>query len=485
MVDANMNGEWVFVHPAPSPRMRFAAAVAFGQWWGRKVVWRVEGGEASSVQLHIGGRFVASWPCLPWMRETTESPNNPGSAPLVWRPWRSISPRFGAVCLNLPCASDATHLKVEGEEGEDSGLGLGWDVLGVVFYALSLWGERTSPRDSHGRPLANGQPLAQQPTPATFGGNAWEAGLQHRLPWVECMVAVWVEAWTEGAVVREGRLTWGATFDVDVAFKHLGRASWKAAALNVRDLCQGRLARVRERWKVRRGHVNDPYDSFGWVCAEHRVEPLTWFVLASDRNPPFDVGLNPDRRELPALVERLSWHEGGARVHWHPGHKAMSEAASFAKERRRVASWRGMSLETVRAHFLRSEPCHWPRLVAADVKRDASLGWAREVGFRAGTSRPFPAYDVETEATLPLTVEPLAAMDSALQALGLKSLNRCEEVLVPMMEAVAAVGGRWVNCWHNTSVSEHDEWQGWRSTYVGVVAQLRRRGEATFGDDLV
>lgn len=465
--------------------MRYAADVAFGTWWGRKVVWRTDGGQASLVHLHIGGRHVASWPCLPWMQETAEAPRQDGTVPLEWRPWRSRSPRFGEVCLNLPCAFDGTPEKAECPDGADSGMALAWDVLGVVFYGLILWGERSSPRDIHGRPLAKGQPLAQQPTPATFGGNTWEAGLQHRLPWVECMVAVWVEAWTQGSVAREARLTWGATFDVDVAYKHLGRASWKASALNVRDFCRGRGALVRERWQARRGRLKDPFDSFGWICAEHRGEPLTWFVLASDRNPPYDVGLDPNRRELPALVERLSWHEGGARVHWHPGYKAMSHVAWFAKERRRVASWRGMNLDAVRAHFLRSEPAHWPRLVAADVKRDASLGWAREVGFRAGTSRPFPAYDLEKEVALPLTLEPLAAMDSALQAMGLQPLNRCEEVLVPMMEAVAAVGGRWVNCWHNTSVSEHGEWQGWRSTYVGVVGQLRRLGEATFGDELV
>ena len=83
------------------------------------------------------------------------------------------------------------------------------------------------------------------------------------------------------------------TFDVDVAFKHKGRSRLKSWLLQVRDFGLGRWAAVQERFKVNRGWIQDPYDTYDWLLEHHRGEQVTFHVLAATRNRPYDVGLDP------------------------------------------------------------------------------------------------------------------------------------------------------------------------------------------------
>ena len=53
-------------------------------------------------------------------------------------------------------------------------------------------------------------------------------------------------------------------------------------------------------------------------------------------------------------------------------------------------------MSAVRTHFLRGQSGAWWRLVESmGIEHDMSLGWARDVGFRSGISRPFQAYDLQ------------------------------------------------------------------------------------------
>ena len=86
---------------------------------------------------------------------------------------------------------------------------------------------------------------------------------------------------------------------------------------------------------------------------------------------------------------------------------------------------------------------------------------------------PFLAYDVQGERAMALTIHPIAAMDSALKgALGWKP-DRAAQEMDRLMTVVSEVGGVWMSCWHNTSVSEDEGWKGWRATYLHMVQSAR------------
>ena len=205
------------------------------------------------------------------------------------------------------------------------------------------------------------------------------------------------------------------TFDVDVAFKHKGRSWLKSLLLQVRDLGLGRWSVVQERFRVNRGWIQDPYDTYDWLLEHHRGESVTFHVLAANRNRPYDVGLDPAGTALPKLVEELAQHPKVV-VRWHPGWGALEDPDIALSEQARLKTWPGMRCDEVRAHFLRGRPGElWRQWVGMGVAVDGSLGWAHDVGFRAGTSRDFMAFDVVDNKVIPLELQPMVAMDEAMR----------------------------------------------------------------------
>lgn len=427
-------------------------------WFGVEVELLNDHTQPEKIRVEWGGREVSSWNRHALGEERTSIEIEVG-----WILWKQNGQ--GSCSIWLPCAVSR----------EDEGLPM--DPLAATFWALTCWSERNNQlsRDEHGRPVASEMPWSHHRGLVSFGERQLKATLQHRWPWLELMWHGLFQSW--GLPEAKLGLTFQPTVDVDVAFKHLGRSRVKHVGLQIRDAMLGKWSDVKTRSRVMRGLQSDPYDTYGFLHDVHREEALWWFVLAADRRRPFDVGLNPNSDVLPSLVESLSSHGAGAKVCWHPGYRAMEDAETCQCERERIQSWHGINTELVRAHFLRSEPARdWPLWESMGIQQEASLGWARDVGFRAGASRAFPAYDVEGERPLSLTVHPLAVMDSALKY-GLNwSPKEAAEEMDEIMAVVAQVGGTWMSCWHNTSVSEVDGWQGWRATYLHMVQSARSLG---------
>ena len=453
----------MLVHPKPSQRMRYAAEVVFHDWHGLTVEWSAHGAIEGWVEARVGDAVVSRWPVHAVARDETRPEDQPE---VLWHTWSVDSPKHGPCVLPLPCAT-----------AKEKDEGMGFDVLGAALHGLTCWSEQADEvaRDMHGRPL----PMEIDGQPIQWNGHRWPMSQRHRMPWVECMALLLVEAWGLSDD-RDSTFGWKPTFDVDVAFCHLGRPRWKSHLLQCRDVLLGRWQTVSMRRRVLSGKSKDPYDTYAWIKDFHRNEALTWYVLAAKRRRPYDVGLDPKSPALSGLRESLTHHEGGALVRWHPGHGAMSSEEDLLQERREALQWTRGDHRGIRAHFLRSEPGEawrtWERL---GVEEDCSLGWSREVGFRGGVSRPYMVFDLASNARLQLTVEPIAVMDSALQA-GLNVRPEAVmDVVTPMMDVVRDVGGSWVICWHNTSVSERDGWKGWQAAYVSMVQRARSMGHQT------
>ena len=457
-----------FCGNSPSPRLKHAAEVVAG-WWGMEVNWTEQGAVPGWVSLEVNGTRVACWQTHPMVEIGASTKTR--VAFFRWQ-WDGRIPFE----LMLPCASES-GLDLPGElKGT---LQLPLDPLACTFWGISCWQEQSEEleRDAHGRPTTSRLPWTKESGKASFGGKELPMMWQHRWPWLELM---WSALFKEWLGLERPYLTFRPTVDVDVAFKHLGRPWYKTLLLHARDFATFRWSNALERSRVIRVLKPDPYDTFGFLREVHRDEPLMWFVLAADRKKPHDVGLDPRRAVLPHLVQSLSSHSADVEVCCHPGYQAVEDPQTRKKECARFWGWEGANSNIVRAHFLRSEPGPgWRMWEDLGVREDASLGWSREVGFRAGTSRAFRAYDVEADRPLALKVHPVAAMDSAMT----RGLNwnpeEAKGQLDEMMEVVSAAGGTWMSCWHNTSVSDRDEWVGWRATYLHMVQTARSLSRRT------
>jgi hypothetical protein len=116
----------------------------------------------------------------------------------------------------------------------------------------------------------------------------------------------------------------------------------------------------------------------------------------------------------------------------------------LAEERKLLERALQAEVTTTRQHFLHWDVRWTPRLQAeAGLRTDSSLGFNRNVGFRAGTSLPFRQFDVTSGRARDLLEVPLVVQDAALLGpigLGLGA-DETRRVVVQLFDEVAAVGG--------------------------------------------
>lgn len=94
------------------------------------------------------------------------------------------------------------------------------------------------------------------------------------------------------------------------------------------------------------------------------------------------------------------------------------------------------------------------------------MGYAAEIGFRAGTAHDFLWFDLKANECTDLRVFPFQVMDVTLRNyLGLSpaaALSATQELI----DQCRLVGGRFCSLWHNSSFAPLDGWtEEWKEVY--------------------
>ena len=333
-----------------------------------------------------------------------------------------------------------------------------FDPLAAAFFCCSRWeeipsdGERdTVMRDTHGR----------------FRGvssAAYKEGML-RTPLIENLANILAKELDISPKISRQDYEYQPTIDIDIAYAYQGRSRLHNIAAGSRDFVLLRWGRVRERMNVLLNRAHDPYDSYDFFLNLHVHSHLTTkcFVHFADYKRPYDLGVS--KSALLPLINKLS---SQATVNWHPSYHAISHRGqTFLNEKRSFEDVGNTS--EIRTHFLRGQSSMWTAFQDASIQHDYSMGYADQPGFRAGLSRPFPAYNIEKDTPLELVIHPFAVMDSTLKSYLKLDCEQSLDLVSELSDAVREVGGVMVTVWHNTSVSNHGIWEGWQTLYKDVV----------------
>jgi hypothetical protein len=260
------------------------------------------------------------------------------------------------------------------------------------------------------------------------------------------------------------------TMDVDSAFAYLHKGPWLTLGAAIHDLFKGRWKRFLERPRVLWGSEPDPYDTYKWIEEQHAKFGLRthYFMLLADRSPK-DRGVPFDSKGMRRLISYLTQV---ADVSIHPSFESheSTDSRTLKSEINRLGQLNGNQLDDGRQHYLLQRfPGSWKRLEACGIHRDHSLGYADQPGFRSGLSRPFRAYDMEDERIMDLWLHPIAIMDATLIRYLNLSSKEALQVVRSIQDEVEQVQGILTLLWHNESVSNRWEWEGWREFYKEVL----------------
>ncbi|MCC6599856.1 MAG: polysaccharide deacetylase family protein, partial [Crocinitomicaceae bacterium] len=154
----------------------------------------------------------------------------------------------------------------------------------------------------------------------------------------------------------------------------------------------------------------------------------------------------------------------------HPGIGSHEDIAVLKTEINRLSEITGKPVTSSRLHYLKfSLPETYRHLYECGITDDYSMGYASDVGFRAGTSLPFRWYDVKKETVTPLVIHPFVCMDATFKNYLKIRQAEAEKQIRDLLYEVKKTNGRFVSLWHNESLADSKEWAGYKNLYSAML----------------
>jgi hypothetical protein len=328
----------------------------------------------------------------------------------------------------------------------DEGLRLSADLVGGAFLLLSRLEEALpGPRDAHGR------------LPARASVAHREGFLDRPVvdEYAEVLARILVRLWPRlGRTRPEYRLV--LSHDVDLPFCR-DRTPRRAVGDVVTRRDPG-LAGRRLAARLRPARVDEASD----VCctferimdaAEAAGVRSAFYFLCGGRGEPRNGSYALDEPRVRRVMRRIA--DRGHEIGLHPSYSTHDDPeatlAEFSRLREACARlgidqgrWGG------RQHYLRwSNPTTWRNWAGAGLDYDSTLTFADEPGFRCGTCRPYPAFDLVAREELPLVERPLVVMDGTLFDYRRLTPDQAVDAISHLAGRCRRVGGEFTLLWHN------------------------------------
>jgi hypothetical protein len=204
------------------------------------------------------------------------------------------------------------------------------------------------------------------------------------------------------------------------------------------------------RWGVRRAPVTETLELTAEIEAAYGVPASYMFTTYPGDPYRFDCLYEASdwctfrgrRSRISDVMRQLV--ADGHDVGLHGSYASGFERDVLATERNKLSAEPGIEPTTTRQHFLRWNIRSTPRMQQdAGLSADSTLGFNRNLGFRAGTSLPFHWFDLERDISLNLLEVPFAVHDGALfraDCLEL-DLDLARESVRAILDVVAGTSG--------------------------------------------
>jgi hypothetical protein len=329
------------------------------------------------------------------------------------------------------------------------------DIFGSAFYLLTRYEEVVIPeRDKHERFPARASLAVRE-------------GFEERAVVDEYVDLLWnaMQRLWPSLVRKSSTFRLRLTHDIDQPWAALGQRTWTVAHALAGDLLRRRdhilaAQRARAMMDARTGRVDrDPLNTFDLLMDTSEQFGLrsVFYFMAGNTPADFDFRYRLSDPPFPGVLRRI--HERGHEIGLHAsyGSPLSPERTRMEFEALKAACW-GAGFEQptwgVRQHYLRfANPQTWRNQESAGLDHDSTLGFAERIGFRAGTCREYPVFDVLDHRMLRLRERPLVVMDGTLfEYMGLGPNDAAARVRA-VVDTCRWHGGDAVLLYHNTTLA--------------------------------
>jgi peptidoglycan/xylan/chitin deacetylase (PgdA/CDA1 family) len=248
------------------------------------------------------------------------------------------------------------------------------------------------------------------------------------------------------------------TFDIDFPWRYLHKGWQTTLGGLAKDVLRRDWAQLWDRIQVLGGKA-DPHDSFAEIQRLSPPERTTFFFLL-DRHSPHDSRFTWRNPALRALIQAIQ--QAGYRCGIHPSYLSSDQTEYLKKEVHQLAEILGEPVRHSRQHFLRYRmPDTFRHLLALGIREEYSACLFETGGFPQGMAIPYPWFDVEKNEATDLIRVPTIIMDRTLQQYLKLDPAAAVAKYAALQAQTEAVGGTFTALFHNDSLSEKEDWQGW------------------------
>ncbi|PWH85995.1 hypothetical protein DIT68_05415 [Brumimicrobium oceani] len=324
------------------------------------------------------------------------------------------------------------------------------DVIGSIFYVISLYDDFTNEEtDEHDR-------------------NIGSKSLLYKMKWLNKLV---VERWSElfiSFIETQNACTLNPkeipfniipSFDIDNVYAYRLKKGWRKYMSIAKDLLKYDKFRLKERKEVLAGFKKDPYDTYEIIegIANSGFDVKVFWLLGEystyDRNVDYE---NENHRRLISEVNEY------ADVGLHPSYQSNKSRVVLRDEKARIEDILGEEISSTRQHFLKVKlPYTFEDLEKVGFTDDYSLGYADQIGFRAGIARPFTWFNLKENRPSKLRLHPISYMDGTLNEYMELNVEEAIKVVKNLKKEVRIYGGNFVALWHNETIGNNGKWKNW------------------------
>ncbi len=258
------------------------------------------------------------------------------------------------------------------------------------------------------------------------------------------------------------------TIDIDIAYSYKLKGIIRTIGGYFRDLSRFNFEEIVERTRVLTGFVKDPFDTYKFqlnIQKQYNLKPI-YFILFGNYGEN-DKNISINNRKFQTLVKSLADY---AEVGIHPSYNSNSNFKKLKFEVESLSNVLKKEITKSRQHFLKLDlPETYRNLINLDITDDYSMGYASEIGFRAGICNSFLFYDLDLDTETNLRVHPFAIMEGTLR--DYKQIQAAEALsyIKPIIDEIKAVNGTFISLWHNESLSNEKRWKGWRKVFKEMI----------------
>ncbi len=264
------------------------------------------------------------------------------------------------------------------------------------------------------------------------------------------------------------------TIDVDYAYAYLEKGIIRTIGALTRDFVTGNFQEFKSRFQTYFGSKEDPFNTFEHILTFHKrlkLNSIFFFHVGDyDEN---DKSISISSPKMQSLIKGVKDY---AEVGLHPSYASSTNHQKLGIELRRLSKVVHQPITKSRNHFIKFKlPQTYRELIELDIKEDYSMGYASKMGFRAGICSPFYFYDLDYDAPTNLKVFPFYLMEATIKYYFEEGPEKAMRYFETYIDLVKKHNGTFVSLWHNDSLSEWGQWEGWSTIYEQMLDYVLKK----------